>query len=207
MYKSFKDEYHSKNTITVSNKSSEHALNQIKELSKSSFNLIKKFGGQSFEGGLYRIHTFETSLKWMNIVEQSFPAYFGKIVCFGFDWMGCQYCEDKEDANLIYLFDVASYDVFELEQNVEGFHNYDLIKFKNETLQEIKFKTILKTLEIGEIGFDECLGYNKPLFLGGEDNSNNYEKTNMEVYWELQVQIYNQIKDLPDDSDIGNIKI
>ena len=52
----------------------------------------------------------------------------------------------------------------------------------------------------------QCAGYKVPLFLGGEDNSDNMELIDMEVYWDMTTQIWEAVKDLPEGTKIGNIR-
>jgi len=59
---------------------------------------------------------------------------------------------------------------------------------------------------ISEVRYGECIGHKVPLFLNGSDTIDNYEVTDMEVYWELQCQVYSQIKNLPPGTKINSIK-
>lgn len=45
--------------------------------------------------------------------------------------------------------------------------------------------------------FTQCVGYKRPLFLGGKDAVENLELSEVEVYWHLMGQLIRQAKGLP----------
>jgi len=53
----------------------------------------------------------------------------------------------------------------------------------------------------------ECIGYIKPLLLGGKDEPANQEVTDMEVYWSLCTQLKQRIDQLPDGTRINRIDL
>jgi hypothetical protein len=55
--------------------------------------------------------------------------------------------------------------------------------------------------------FDDCIGYPVPLFLAGEDTISNYEKQDLEIYWDTQLQLINQVKNLPPGTPIKSIRM
>ncbi len=50
-----------------------------------------------------------------------------------------------------------------------------------------------------------CVGYKKPLFLGGSDTTDNLELAKLEVYWEISAQLLNKTRDLPIGTHVNNI--
>jgi len=161
----------------------------------------------TFRGGLYRTHAIISSIHWAIIIENYFPAYLGKIIPFGYDWMGRQFCNYKGDPNLILMFDPATVEGYELEQNIIDFHNVDLVEDRESMLSDLLFDQVKRSLKIQKIPYQECVGYRVPLFLNGKDAVSNQELIDTEVYWETQCQLYNQIKNLPDGTKIGSVKI
>jgi len=148
--------------------------------------LFEKFGGYSFENGIFRIHNFETSKKWTELICESFPKYTNRIVTFGFDWAGRQFVRDI-NKNFTYVFDISTGEDFELEQPLSEFFNVDLIEYADDTLDINTFnKWNSKNIELK---FNEVVGYKVPLWLGGKDNSDNYEITDAEVDWEINRQL------------------
>ena len=103
------------------------------------------------------------------------------------------------------MLDPATAEAFELESDIESFLNEDLDEFKNGLLEFEKFN-FLKEKLIDELSFNQVLGFKKFLFLGGKDQLDNFEVIDMEIYWELNYQIYNKTKDLPGGTSL-NISI
>ncbi|MBP6730714.1 MAG: DUF1851 domain-containing protein [Chitinophagales bacterium] len=170
---------------------------------------LKKFlqteGGTSFCDGLYRIHTLGSSYFWTSVIENCFPKYKNRVHCFSFDWLGRMYAKGL-DNKLIYMFDEATAKAYELKTSLQDFHSVEIMNHPDEILNEDYFTNWLN--EYGRtLSFDECVGFITPLFLGGEDQFNNYEIVDMEVNWETSFQIYNQIKGLPKNTIIDKVKL
>jgi hypothetical protein len=161
--------------------------------------------GCSFNEGLYRIHTPKSSVYWGLTVNKYFSQYKGKIIPFGFDWMGRQFGVEKNSENRILMFDCSTAESFRIEESLIQFHNSSLVKEREEILSEQLFTKAIKLFTATKIQYNECIGYKTPLFLGGKDSLENYEIADMEVYWEFQCQIYLQIKDLPPGTKISSI--
>ena len=100
------------------------------------------------------------------------------------------------------MFDYSTGDYFELESSLENFFNIELVNYLDDTLDAKTFSKIKKN-----ISFEQCLAYKKPLFLGGKDTIENLEITDMEVDWDLNYQIIQEIKKLPKSTLIGKINI
>jgi hypothetical protein len=43
----------------------------------------------------------------------------------------------------------------------------------------------------------QCVGYKIPLFLGGEDGPDNFEISDLDVYWHITAQLIEKTKGLP----------
>ncbi|MFS8099489.1 DUF1851 domain-containing protein [Lentzea alba] len=52
-----------------------------------------------------------------------------------------------------------------------------------------------------------CVGYRRPLFLGGEDSVENLEVIDVQVYWSVHAQVWHQVKDLPPGTPISGMDI
>jgi hypothetical protein len=165
--------------------------------------LFRLMGGSTFDNGLYRMHTFKSSIKWSIQLGNYFPLYKNQILPFGYDWLSRQFCIDKSN-QVIYLFDPATVEDFKLEKSLSAFHNEDVV---DDLFAIDLFKSVCTYCGLKTIDYDDCLGYKIPLFLSGKDSVENHEKQNIEVYWHLTTQLYEQVKDLPDGTRIGNIKI
>jgi hypothetical protein len=155
-------------------------------------NLIKECGGCSFRNGLYRTHTLESSIKWGLVINKYFPSFAGCLP-FGYDWMGRQFCIHKNSDNILYMLDPSTGEGFIIKSNINDFHNKDLINEVEDFLSESLFIKILDLLKLKRVAYKDCLGYKIPLFLGGADSVENYELIDMEVYCEIQCQLFSQI--------------
>lgn len=170
-------------------------------------NFFTDFGGTSYNKGLFRLHNKSSSFFWTNLVGQFFPKYKDKICCFAYDWMGCQYGINLANENIIYLFDPAVGKVFEVEQNLLGFLNEELVDYREETLDSETFIQLLKKTKINLLPSNECFGFKKLLFLGGNDEFKNLEIYDMEVYWDINYQVYNKIQNLEEGTIINKIDL
>lgn len=126
-----------------------------------------------------------------------FKKFKGNSYCFAFDWVGRQYAVNYSDGKtLILLLDPATVEVFELEADIQSFLNEETDDFKNGHLEIEKFNTLSKKIA-PNLKFSQCIGFKKFLFLGGKDELDNFEVSDMEVYWELSYQVYVKTRDLP----------
>lgn len=174
-----------------------------KNLPKALFETLSLYGGDTLNKGLYRIHSFRSSVKWSLLLGEYFMGYQGEIYPFGFDWMGRQFCINKEN-NIIFMFDPATLEDFKMEMSLSLFHKEELA---NGMLAPEYFEQVLLFCSVRAIDFNECLGYKRPFFLGGKDVVENFQKQDLEVYWHMHSEMYNQAKDLPDRTKIEKVKI
>ena len=123
-----------------------------------------------------------------------------------FDWMGRQFAIDLNDSNKNYLFDPATGEDFELEQSLSDFFNEELVVYRDDTLVTDDFKIVIKKFNIDFLPPDKCIGYKKLLFLGGGDNLENIEIIDMDIYWDLNYQIFSKINKMEEGSIIDKIK-
>jgi len=178
----------------------------FRDLPLELYNLIATQGGSTFESGLYRVHTFSGSLRWSLLITDYFSNYSNKVYPFGYDWMGRQFCSNQS-GDILFMFDPAVGEAFELKQTVDLLHNEDFVDDMDSMLSSNLFVDLLKKQDLNEIKYNECLGYKVPLFLGGKDVIENYEIQDMEVYWHIQNQLYEKVKDLPEGTRIRNIDL
>jgi hypothetical protein len=196
MYEIFLNKCSSKKVIPIS---------PVSGLNSDIDAFFNECGGRSFENGLYRTHTASSSLSWNVLVTTFFPQYGSDLILFGFDWMGRQFGIDLTRTVTIVMFDPSTAESFRVESGIAAFHNIDLLREEDDLLSKSNCLEIKEKLGIDELGFAECIGYKRPLFIGGEDSIDNYQKQNLEVYWEFNCQIYLQIKGLPPGTKINSI--
>jgi hypothetical protein len=165
--------------------------------------------GATFGNGIYRVHTVESAAAVLPSVELAHPQMAGRISLFGFDWLGRQYAGPAgggTGANVL-LFEPGTGDMLEAPATVADFHDVLLAEFGDDVLAEPYFLAWQDATGGAPLEFGQCVGYTKPLFLGGADELSNLEVSELEVYWSISAQLWSQIRDLPPGTPVGNITI
>ncbi len=148
--------------------------------------LMARFAGASFNEGLYRIHPAQDVLEWTAIVEEAFPLCHGRTVCFASDWLGRQFALDKarvEDGQMQILLVVpGTGDRLQIPATLESLHEHELIEHAGDAVAGELYRVYR------EAGGEppapgQCVGYEVPLFAGGEDVVDNLGLIDMKAYW------------------------
>ena len=173
-------------------------LAEVEPLAHGFTDLLSLHGGNSFRGGVYRIHAPQEIEHWTAIAEDAFPDYRGRILCFGYDWLGRQFALDRRSdsggQSHVLLMDLGFGEVLNIPASFEEFHNGELVDFADAALAEPFYKKGLSSSGRAP-GLDECVGYRVPPHLGGKDEVSNLEVTDMAVYWGLLGQITSRINE------------
>ena len=154
--------------------------------------LIDRFGGGSFGQGLYRVIRGSDLDAWNERVANAFPAFAGRITCFGFDWLGRALAVDA--ARLeggepgVVLFEPGTGEALEIPCSIATFHDEELIDYADAALAGDFHEAWLSNGGSAP-RHDQCVGYRKPLFLGGDDDLDNLELSDIDVYWHLMGQL------------------
>jgi hypothetical protein len=162
--------------------------------------LLTRFAGCSFNSGLYRLHQPSDIPQWNTIVGDAFPRFSGRIMCFGYDWLGRHFALDSQRKEkcgaAVTMFEPGTGEALEIPCNLVDFHNAELIDYHDAALASTFFK---KWQAAGNPApkFEQCVGYKRPLFLGGKDTVENLELSDLDVYWHLMGQLIRQAKGLP----------
>ena len=184
----------------------ETSVSTVKDLPITLSALYGECGYCSFNKGLYRVYGEDVAMHWKGIIEEHFSEYKNRIYPFAFDWMGRQFAVDNSDLKVIIVFDPATAEVLKAETDLLIFHNSLLLNKDDDLLDEKRFLIVMKSLGLNGLPYNRCIGFKKSLFLGGIDAFENLEMVSVEVYWEMQLQIYAQIKLLPPGTKIDSIK-
>jgi len=200
MFSKFKE--HFKEYYRINNK-----LFDQKQIPFKYTELLLDIGGITYNKGLYTLHTFESSLKWADLISEYVEGFKDEILPFAYDWLGRQFGVSKEGYEDIYMFDPVDLSGGAiLRENLIEFHNESLATNRID-LGEKYFQEALGQFKIDGLKENTCIGYKIPLFLNGKGDSTNYQIIDIEVYWAIQYQLYNQIKDLPDGTSINTTAI
>jgi hypothetical protein len=168
--------------------------------------LIARFGGASFNGGLYRVIRGSDIGTWNARVSLGFPVFAERITCFGYDWLGRAFAADAQprEQGGVLMFEPGTGEVFDVPANVLSFHDVELIQHSDRALASGAHKEWLA--RGGEIpAYAECIGYRVPLFLNGKDEFDNMELSDLDVYWHLMGQLIVKTKHLRPGTKVGPV--
>jgi hypothetical protein len=163
------------------------------------------FGGASFCGGLYRaIHPADLN-EWKDRICVAFPEFKARITCFGYDWLGRTFALDSnrtEDGQPgVVMFEPGTGEALEIPSNIETFHNVELMQ-SGEAALAISFYEKWVAAEGAKPEYRQCVGYRKPLFLGGRDEIDNLEVSDIDVYWHIMGQLIRKTRGLPEGTRV-----
>lgn len=161
---------------------------------------LNQFGGASFGRGLYRIIASSNIKVWNDRVLLPFSDFGGRISCFAYDWLGRVFALDRgrleDDRPGVVMFEPGTGEALEIPCNLETFHTNELLEFGDAALA-VNFHQ--EWLDAGGAvpTIDQCVGYKRPLFLGGSDDVDNLELSDIDVYWHLFGQLIEQTRGQP----------
>ncbi|EWM17837.1 T6SS immunity protein Tdi1 domain-containing protein [Kutzneria sp. 744] len=169
------------------------------------------WGGVSFNSGLYRVHSESSSRAATAAIQPYLQEAWSDAIAFAFDWLGRNFVVSPSRWSkrnpLVCVVDMGEGRVFEIPASLGDFHNVELVDYANEALAADWFSEWRVTQGGLGLKFEQCVGYRTPLFLGGTDGDDNLEIADIDVYWALTSQIYEQVKSLPEGTPIAGLNI
>jgi len=172
--------------------------------------LLEAFGGGSFNGGIYRVVSARMAVDLSELVARTFPRFPGKITCFGVDWLGRLFAQDQHRSLNglpgVVMIEPGTGEMLQIPCNILSFHENELIEYREEALAE---KCYFRWIEAGgrAPSITQCVGYKRPLFLGGVDELENLELSDLDVYWEVASLLILRARGVPLGSSIGKIDL
>jgi hypothetical protein len=167
--------------------------------------LIGRFGGASFDRGLYRVITGPDEGRWNGRIAAAFPEFANRVACFGFDWTGRVFAVDPQRLEGrepgVVMFEPGTGEALEIPCSIVSFHEQELIQNRDAALASDFHEQWLASGGSAP-RFDQCVGYKNPLFLGGADEVDNLELSDIDVYWHLMGQLIVQTRGLPPGTPI-----
>ena len=110
------------------------------------------------------------------------------------------------DTGEVHFLDITEGLLFQVASTGDEFTA--LLSDENFVMEHFSVNLIAPLLKEGDnIQAGMLYGWEKPCVLGGEFSSDNLEPTDIEVHFSMQGQIWNQVKDLPEGSSIGNVNV
>ena len=157
--------------------------------------LMGGYGGSTFEQGLYRLHTPESSDRARQELSDGFPELRSGIDLFGYDWLGRQFGMRRQAPGPVLMFEPGSGEVLEIPATFVEFHDAELVDYRDAALASDFFASWTSGHpDTIPLAFHQCVGYRIPLFLGGRDDLDNLEVTDLSVYLYLSAQLLGQVR-------------
>lgn len=161
--------------------------------------IIAAFGGKTFCEGLYRVLRSDQLISTRESIEQGFPEYVGRILPFGYDWLGryfaIDYARVENNIPQVLRIESGAGEAMEIPASIENFHNVELVEYADDALS-VPFWEQWRDINPGSIDHSKCVGYKVPLFLGGADILSNLEIIDVDVYIEICGQLRNKSRKL-----------
>jgi hypothetical protein len=133
---------------------------------------LAQYEGTTFNRGVYRLLSLQTTDKWNRLIIDAFPDYEGRIWPFGYDWLGRMFVLDKQTTEgghpSVLMMEPGTGHVLEIPSNFETFHERELLENADAALAVEAFNEWM-SLHPADLRLDQCVGYITPLFLGGAD--------------------------------------
>lgn len=164
--------------------------------------------GASLAMGLLHIHDAESGPEATQELLDAFAAEAEGLLVFATDWLGRHYAAGATDEGvLVVRADIGSADLDVIGPLPEFLEFLRKDRKADEFFDEKAFRKLLTKNHQLTLPFDRCASYKVPLFLGGEPTLDNLELVFTTVHWSLFGQLYQQVKDLPPGTPIGEINI
>lgn len=125
-------------------------------------------------------------------VFAAFPDFAGLAEIFGTDWLGRVFAE-QGDGGTVLLLEPGTAEVLEIPVDIAEFEASELVDNPDAALAW-GFYQSWRNAGGAAPGPGQCIGYRKPLFLGGPDTFDNLELVDLSVYWSVTAQIIAQVR-------------
>lgn len=171
-------------------------------------NFINSFGGMQLKDGLFNVFDKDEILYWEDNVAELFPDLKGCFRLFGFDWLGRCFGADlrKETHGQIMMFDPGLVEAYELPCRFVDFVNEEIPERHDMCLESESFYE-WKSYTGSILSPGHCVGYSVPLFLGGKDDFDNLEVTDMDVYWSINAQLKDAVSGMAEGTVVDKFEI
>lgn len=172
--------------------------------------VFSELSAASFGGGLYRVHTPDGAEEWTSRAEELFPELTDRMLVFGYDWLGRQFAADAHrmegDHYQVLILDPGTGEALEVPTTVADLHTEELVQYGDAALA-VDFYADWREASGDEdfLAEGECVGYQVPLFLGGDDDVSNLARIDMEMYWTIVIQLRSGERELPPGATIQDV--
>jgi hypothetical protein len=169
-----------------------------------------RYGGQSFNNGIYRVIGPSTLDDAADFVSLAFPQFRERAKCFAYDWMGRIFALDaarsRDGEPQMLMFEPDNALAFEVPRNLVEFHNVELPTRGRRILEaELHAEWLSKGGAVPRP--NQCVCFDLPLFLGGKDTVDDMSMDLIDIHWHILDQLIDKTRDLPPGTPIGKIAI
>jgi Domain of unknown function (DUF1851) len=160
--------------------------------------------------GAYREHLPKDVTRYTELAVDAFPEFRNRIECFGADWLGRQFAIDHDrivdGAPQVLMLEPGTGEALEVPVSQDAFHEKELLQEPDAAAAYPFFKQWLQSGG-ARPKYNECVGYKRPLYLGGADDLSNLELGDIDVYWTISSQLLARVRGLPVGTRISSISI
>jgi hypothetical protein len=160
--------------------------------------------------GAYRLHRAADIGHFTHLARTAFPTFADRIECFGADWLGRQFANDRgrmaSGEPLVLMLEPGTGEALEIPASFTAFHEHELIE-ESDAVAAFPFYQEWLSAGGARPRYDQCIGYKVPLFLGGADGVANLEVSDFDVYWTMSAQLLAQVRGIPDGAVINRVSI
>jgi len=160
--------------------------------------------------GAYRLHRADDVPRFTALAKDAFPRFASRVECFAADWLGNQFATDGgrvvAGQPLVLLLEPGTGQALEIPANVDEFHARELVEHADACVA-LSFYQRWTSGGGAVPAYEQCIGYKRPLYLGGADEVENLEVSDFDVYWTISAQLLARTRGLAPGTKIGNVSI
>jgi hypothetical protein len=160
--------------------------------------------------GAYRLHHADDIARLTGLAKEAFPQFASRINCFAADWLGRQFATDTgrivDGEPQVLLLELGTGEALEIPASVDSFHSRELVDHAEACVALAFYRRWLAGGGV-QPAYDQCIGYKRPLHLGGADDVENLELSDFDVYWTIAGQLLAKTRGIPSGTRIGRVSI
>lgn len=166
--------------------------------------IVEAMSGVTLDSGFYRFHTTSSANMSTQRCAELIGGFADRYFCFAFDWLGREMAVRMTSVNdqaKVIVVDPGAGEYLDPSMMLGDWH--DALASDDDPIA-YSFYLEWRSLHpaVGELGFNDVVGYKVPLFLGGEDEVSNLEVCDREVYFEICTQLARGVKHLPEGQTV-----
>lgn len=145
---------------------------------------LARFGGLTFNCGLYRVFGDRARADIFESACLAFPELGGRFIPVGAEWQGRVVALKSEGPATALLLDVAGHRVSDSGLSLREVHDELFPVTANNMLAQSFFDDWMQAGGSAP-SYGQCAGYKIPLFLNGVDDVENMAVSDLSGYWRL----------------------